>query len=116
MRTEDEITADARDGAAFPNGAAFEVWSARWCYRSSGCVHNNPDDGCLLVGVAMVTGKTPVEWVAADDRAHVFSDYTCTEFEEVVAHATDDEPAEDPDELPDGWRPVATLPTQEGLF
>lgn len=118
MRDEATIAADARPGAAFPNGSAFERWAGQWCQRSSGCIHDGPT-GCPLVGVAMLNGTTPVEWIAADERAEVLSDYTCTEFVEVVAHATDDEPA---DENPDEgygeptWRPVETIKGQEGLF
>jgi hypothetical protein len=118
MRTEAEILADARDGKAFPNGASFDVWSSQWCDRGAGCVHDRPDTNppvyCPLVGVAMIYDQTPKEWHAADQRAETLSNYTCTEFEEIVVDATDD----DPDESYAGprWRPIETIQGQEGLF
>lgn len=119
MRTEAEITADAVDGAPFSNMTSFEVWAAGNCGRSSGCVHDDAWGGgaegasCPLITVS-VLGKWPKEWPKEDGEPG-----TCTEFEEVVAHATDDEPL---DENPDAayeaqdWRPVETIKGQEGLF
>lgn len=118
MRTEDEITADAADGAPFSNSTSFEVWAAGNCGRSSGCRFDDAwggaDEGtsCPLISVAIIAQKTPQEWLDGTEVG------PCTAYEEVVAHATDDEPNEDPDARyeRDGWRPVEVLPTQEGLF
>lgn len=124
MRTEEEILADARPGYAFSNSSSFERWSDQWCARGSGCVHDQPDATppvyCNLIGVALLNPVTPKEWQAADERAEVFSDYTCTEYDEIVATSTEDGPEtdEDPDAAyaEPNWRPVEVLPTQEGLF
>lgn len=119
MRTIEEIDKDAPAGVPFSNMTSFEVWVASNCARSSGCVHDDVWGGgaeganCPLITVSL-TGKWPKEWPNVEGNPG-----GCTEFEEVVAHATDDEPAdEDPDALyeRDGWRPVETIKGQEGLF
>lgn len=122
MRTEAEIAADAVQQPAFSNSTSFEIWAAANCGRSSGCVRDdawgNGVEGstCPLINVAIGHQWTPREWLHGDDDSDPGE---CTEFEEVVAHATDDEPA---DENPDAayeeptWRPVETLKGQEGLF
>lgn len=119
MRTEAEITADAADGAPFSNMTSFEVWAANNCGRSSGCRFDGAWGGadesvsCPLITVSLI-GRWPVEWPNVEGQPGC-----CTEYDEIVAHATDDEPLPmDPDSLyeRDGWRPVDVLPTQEGLF
>lgn len=121
MRSEDEIAADAQSVTPFSNMTSFEVWVAGNCSRSSGCVHDDawgsaPEGtSCPLITVA-VQGMWPKEWPRS---ALSYGVGDCTEFEEVVAHATDDEPAdENPDEGYDapGWRRVETIKGQEGLF
>lgn len=119
MRTEAEISADAADGTPFSNSTMFEVWAANNCGRSSGCVHDDawgsgPEGAaCPLITVALI-GKWPTEWPKDSDGVG-----DCTAYEETVAHATDDEPAdEDPDSRyeRDGWRPIETIEGQEGMF
>ena len=119
MRTDVEIAANAPDGVPFSNMTSFEVWAANNCERSSGCVHDDawgsgPEGAnCPLITVSL-DGKWPQEWPNVDGEPGA-----CTEFEEVVAHATDDEPAdENPDDGYDapGWRRVETIKGQEGLF
>lgn len=118
MRTEEEILKDAPAGSPFSNSTMFEVWAANNCGRSSGCVHDDawgsgPDGtSCPLIGAALL-GKWPQEWPTIGGVPG-----ECTEYEEVVAHATDDEPAdENPDEgHGETWRPVETINGQEGLF
>ncbi len=85
MRTEEQITADARPGSAFSNGSAWEIWQSHWCYRGKGCVSDEDGAGpagtyCPLITVAMISDPrvTPAEWVEGDG----IQDYTCTEFEE----------------------------------
>lgn len=118
MRTEAEIMADAADGAPFSNATSFEVWAFNNCGRSSGCVHDDawgtaPDGtSCPLISVAVITMKTPQEWLDGTEVGD------CSEYEETVAHATDDEPLdENPDDgYGETWRPVETIKGQEGLF
>ncbi len=118
MRSLAEIMKDAPDGTPFSNMTSFEIWAASNCARSSGCIHDDTwgcgpkGANCPLITAAL-SEKWPNEWpkVHGDPGA-------CTEYEEVVAHATDDEPVdEDPDEgFIVSWRPVETIKGQEGLF
>lgn len=100
----------------FSNNSMFEVWQASNCERGSGCVNDQPDNEpavyCPLLTVAL-TGGWPAEWPEVNDQPG-----DCTEYEEVVAYATDDEPAdENPDDgYGENWRPVETVKGQEGLF
>lgn len=119
MRTEDEIRADAVPGVPFSNHTMFEIWTRSNCGRSSGCrfddAYGTAPEGtwCPLISVAMIGEKTPQEWQPKDGEVG-----ECTAYEETVAHATDDEPA---DENPDAgygetWRPIETIKGQEGMF
>lgn len=115
MRTEEEITADADATPPFSNNTMWELFAEANCSHGSGCVYDDAYGGapegtnCPLITVAIVSQRTPQEWIEEGEIGE------CKAYEEVVAHATDDEPA-DAEELPDGWRPVDVLPTQEGLF
>lgn len=125
MRTYDEINADAKAGTPFSNHSSFEVWAANTCAHGSGCVHDGVWGGgprgaeCQLITVSL-SEKTPKEWTERTDQIAIDSQhYNCTAYEEVVAYATDDEPA---DENPDAyliephWRTIETINGQEGLF
>jgi len=126
VRTFEELFADAADdGGPFSNMTSFEVWAATMCQHGAGCVHDGTWGGgaegvdCPLITVAL-TLKTPKEWTDKTDAEAITAQaYVCTEFEEVVATATDDEPAdEDPDAAyaEPRWRPVETVKGQEGMF
>lgn len=85
MRSQAEITADARPGSAFSNGSSWEIWQYNWCTRGRGCVNDEDGAGpagtyCPLITVAMISDPrvTPAEWVEGDG----IQNYTCTEFEE----------------------------------
>lgn len=73
MRTEEQITASARPGAAFSNGSSWEIWQNNWCSRGRGCVNDEDGAGpagayCPLITVAMISEPrvTPAEWVEVD--------------------------------------------------
>jgi hypothetical protein len=102
MRTEEEITADARPGRAFSNSTMWEMWTVDNCGRGSGCLHDadygTAPEGthCPIITVALISDSTPAEW--PDDNGDTGQ---CTQYEEFVAHATDDEPADpEPDPTP----------------
>jgi hypothetical protein len=104
VRTEEQITADARPGAAFSNGSSWEIWQANWCARGRGCVNDEDGGGptgtyCPLITVAMVSDPrvTPAEWVEGDG----IQDYACTEFEE-AGRGGGDEPPPEPQPEVDG--------------
>jgi hypothetical protein len=72
----DDAAARAADGPAFSNGTECDAWMANWCYR---CVHDDPDEGCPLVLVALL-GQTPVEWQEAEPGS-LGHQYRCTAFQ-----------------------------------
>lgn len=92
MRTEAEITADARPGAPFSNHSEFEVWAERHCYE---CANDVPEAGtyCPILGVALVTDATPKEWTSTEPDEHgcTWID-TCTEFQQRPEWPGDDDP------------------------
>jgi hypothetical protein len=104
MRTEEQITADARPGKAFSNGTEWEIWSARWCDR---CVNNDEETEkwCPIINVALIEPLTPAEWTTtmwkpqnSDVEIEIID--ACTEFEERPEWPGDDDP-DGPDPDPD---------------
>ena len=111
MRTEEEILRDDPAGVPFSNSTSWEIWAANNCGRSSGCVNddafgNGPEGTACPLITASLLGKWPTEWPNVDG-----SPGCCTEYEEVVAHATDDEPLIQDE----GTQPIV-LSGQMGLF
>lgn len=70
MKFYNEIVKTLRPGRAFPNGASWERWAARWCWR---CLH---EVDCPILAAAVVFEGTPVEWGDTVDG------YNCTEYSE----------------------------------
>jgi hypothetical protein len=102
MRTEAEITADARPGRAFSNHSEFDVWASRYCYE---CVHDDAEKElyCPILGVALISGTTPREWVPATVTTE-YGPYeaidSCTEFVQRPEWPGDDDPDDGPDPDP----------------
>lgn len=127
MRTEAEITADARPGRAFSNGTEFDIWASRYCYE---CVHDNPNADpevfCPILGFSLLNDATPREWVEGTVTTK-YGNYqaieSCTEFQQRPEWPGDDDPdagPTPPDPAPecDGQLDLvdAYLPTALGEF
>ena len=77
MREYAEILADAIDRRAFANGSEFDAWSSGWCDT---CIFYAD---CDLLAVALIEGKTPVEW-RPDQPGSLWNPYTCDEYVEGI--------------------------------
>lgn len=101
MRTDAEITADAKPGSPFSNGTEGYAWMDRWCHE---CTENDEptEKWCPILSVALL-GKTPVEWVEQPwqqikgrpegETAPVLGGtYECTEFQQRPEWPGDDDP------------------------
>jgi hypothetical protein len=117
MRTDAQITADAKDEQAFSNMTSFEIWAGNVCAAGNGCKHDSlwggaaqdPEVDCPLITVAIL-GRTPQEWLAQTEPADAESQhYHCTEYEEEPA-TVDDHISPEP--VPQG----EPLPGQLSLF
>jgi hypothetical protein len=100
VRTEAEITADARPGRAFSNHTEYDIWASRYCYE---CANDDAEKEvyCPILGVALITQTTPREWTeAAEPYPHVDA---CTEFVQRPEWPGDDDPDDPPppDPVPD---------------
>jgi hypothetical protein len=121
VRTFEEVSADARDRAAFSNGTEGYGWMAAWCDR---CVHDRsmrvegvePSDpsgliGCPIIAVTMES-KTPVEFLDGPrDECGLYSiaeQYHCIEFRD----EDDDGPDPEPKPIPDPPDQLLLLPRE----
>lgn len=114
MRTEEEITADAKPETPFSNHTSYEVWQAGTCYYGNGCVHDSmsdpaykpgqPERFCPLITVAL-SEKTPKEWLGEDGELTG----GCTAYEEAPDTVDDHESHPEPEN-------VEPLPDQTALW
>lgn len=95
MRTFEQISADARPGAAFSNSGQFEYWASgpRGCHS---CRNDNEQTEryCPILSVAMCNGTTPAEWITFSDEDEIHGSYTCTEYD--GRSDGDDDPGPEP--------------------
>jgi hypothetical protein len=104
VRTEAEITADARPGRAFSNSTDYEIWASRYCYE---CVHDDigttaaSEKNCPILTVAMISESTPREWVSGTVTTDYEAVESCTEFVQRPEWPGDDDPDGDGPPPPD---------------
>lgn len=114
MRTEAEISADAKDEQPFSNGTEGYAWQDQWCCE---CTHDDEatELWCPILTVAIL-GKTPVEWIEQEWGEHgptLGDTYHCTEFEQ----RPDDDGPDDDEPEPEGPGPFdPEMPGQVDIF
>jgi hypothetical protein len=106
----DDAVKRSRDVRPFSNGTEGYGWMANWCDR---CLCDAPfrntgkGSGCPLIGVAMLAGRTPAEWLDGPrdelGRYSIEDQYHCIEFR---APGSDGNPP----------RPKPDPPDMDGLF